>query len=110
MIEGKVFHHTPMLPLADTTPWCVLEYAKADRSTAVAVVFRTSCAKSGSEPDEYLFCPRGIDPAASYRVQLDSRKLGFSAPGELLMREGVRIRLEQPLTSELVLVQRVGNE
>jgi len=107
MIEGRVFHHTPFLPLEDATPWCVLEYAKADRSTAVAAVFRTSCEKAGIEPDEYVFRPRGIDPSARYRVQLDSRKLGFAASGELLMREGVRIRLEQPQTSELVILRRI---
>jgi len=87
-----------------------LEYAKPDRSTAVAAVFRTTCAKAGIDPDEYVFRPRGIDPAARYDVLLDSRKLGFVASGELLMREGVKIRLEQPQTSELVILQRIGKE
>jgi alpha-galactosidase len=107
MIEGRVFHHTPFLPLEEATPWCVLEYAKADRSTAVAAVFRTSCEKAGIEPDEYVFRPRGVDPGARYKVQLDSRKLGFEASGELLTREGVRIRLEQPQTSELLILRRI---
>jgi len=26
--NGKVFHHTPMLPVMGNSPWCVLEYAK----------------------------------------------------------------------------------
>jgi len=108
MIEGKVFHHTPMLPLEVATPWCVLEYAKADRSTSVAAIFRTSSAKVGIDPDEYIFRPRGIDPAALYSVQLDSRKLRYTALGELLMREGLRIRLEQPQTSELVILKHDG--
>jgi alpha-galactosidase len=110
MIEGRVFHHTPFLPLEDATPWCVLEYAKPDRSTSVAAVFRTSCAKTGADPDEYVFRPRGIDPAGRYEVRLDSRNLGFTASGELLMREGLKIRLEEPQTSELVILQRVGKE
>ena len=108
MIGGKVFHHTPMLPIMDTSPWCVLEYAKPDRSTSVSVVMRTSSEKVGDNPDEYLFRPRGIDPSASYNVQLDSQGVSFKASGETLMREGIKIRLEQPLTSELVIIQAVG--
>ncbi len=110
MIDGRVFHHTPMLPLEDATPWCVLEYAKKDRSAAVAAIFRTSCAKAGSEADEYVFRPRGIEPGARYQVQLDGRGLVFPASGEQLMREGVRVRLEKSLTSELVILRRMEKE
>lgn len=106
MIGGRVFHHTPFLPLATATPWCVLEYARPDGATAVAAIFRTSCEKVGRQPDEYTFRARGIDPAASYHVRLDSRDLAFAASGEQLMRKGIRIRLEQPQTSELVILQR----
>jgi alpha-galactosidase len=106
MINGKVFHHTPMLPIMEASPWCVLEYAKPDCTTSVAVIMRTSSEKVGTDPDEYLFRPRGIDPSASYNVLLDSRGLSYKAPGELLMREGIKIRLEEPLTSELVILQQ----
>jgi hypothetical protein len=85
----------------------VLEYAKADHSTAVATIFRTSCAKTVSGPDEYIFYPRGIDPKVLYSVRLDSRGLSFTASGELLMREGIKISLEQPQTSELVILQSI---
>ncbi|MCC7265350.1 MAG: alpha-galactosidase [Candidatus Latescibacteria bacterium] len=99
MIGGRVFHHTPFLPLAEKTPWCVLEYAAVDGGTSVAVVFRTADA---GEP-EYLFRPRGLDPSRRYQVTLDSAGLGWTASGRALIHEGIGVRCEQPQTSELLL-------
>lgn len=107
MINGKVFHHTPMLPVMDNAPWCVLEYAKPDRTTSVAVIMRTSAERVGNDPDEYLFRPRGIDPSVTYHVQLDSQGLSYNVSGNTLMEEGIKIRLEEPLTSELVIIQAI---
>jgi alpha-galactosidase len=108
MINGKVYHHTPMLPVMDNSPWCVLEYAKSDRTTSITAVFRTSAERAGNDPDVYIFRPRGIDPSASYLVKLDSQDISFSASGSTLIRDGISIRLEQPLTSELVIIQNAG--
>lgn len=99
MIDGKVYHHTPFLPLADTTPWCVLEYAKQNGSSAVAVLFRT--AASGT--DEYVLKPRGLNAGTEYEVTLGNSGQRFRAPGRDLMNAGLAVRLEAPLTSELVL-------
>jgi alpha-galactosidase len=103
LLECRMYHHTPFLPLTETTPWCVLEYAKPDRSAAAAVVFRTSCAAAGPDPDEFRFRPRGIDPARHYRVTLDNGGLTFGVSGRDLMLQGLPVRLEQPLASELLL-------
>ena len=105
MIDGKVFHHTPMLPVMSDSPWCVLEYAKPDKTTSVAVVMRTSSKNTGNNPDEYLFTPRGIDPNRNYHVSLDSRKVSWDVQGNMLINEGIPIRLEVPLTSELIIIQ-----
>jgi alpha-galactosidase len=107
MIEGRVFHHTPFLPLFGHTPWCVLEYAKADRSAAIALVFRTSCVEEGPDPEEYVLRMRGLDPAQGYEVTLDSQSLRFPISGADLARHGLRVRLPQPQTSELVLFRSV---
>ena len=104
MIEGNVYHHTPFLPLMEKTPWCVLEYARPDRALSVAAIFRT--ADSGAP--EYLLKPRGLDPVGNYTVTLDNNGLNFSASGRSLMQDGVAIRLEQPLSSELVVCKRNG--
>ncbi|MEW6753590.1 MAG: alpha-galactosidase [Candidatus Latescibacterota bacterium] len=104
LIDGRTFHHTPFLPLAEATPWCVLEHARADRGAGVALVFRTSSAKVGPDPDEYVLRPRGLDPGREYRVVLDNEGIQFQASGRELAREGVRIRLERPQSSELLLL------
>ena len=101
MGDGRVFHHTPFLPLSEATPWCVLEYARKDASESVAVVMRTS----GQAADVYAFRPRGIDPSRRYTVTLDSAGQAFAADGAALMRDGVPVRLEQPLTSELLIMR-----
>ncbi len=74
-------------------------------NTELSDFIRTTAEKTGDDPDEYLFRPRGIDPEKSYRVKLDSQKISFAISGFTLMEEGIKIRLEQPLTSELVIIQ-----
>lgn len=103
LVNCRVFLHTPFLPLDQPTPWCVLEYARPDRGTAAAAIFRTSAEPAGAVSDEYLFRPRGLDPARDYTVGMDNGGTTFRAGGAALVRDGIRIRLEQPLTSELVL-------
>ena len=103
MIDGRVYHHTPFLHLAEPTPWCVLEYGNADRTGAVAAVFRTSTVAESAEPDDYVLRPRGLDPGMEYEVRLDNSGTSFRSCGAVLNRDGIRIHLEQPQTSELVL-------
>lgn len=109
MIEGRVFHHTSFLPLAESTPWCVLEYDKADHSAAVAGIFRTGDAVKDEHPDEYIFRPHGLDLSCEYEVTLDNSGMKFRGSGATLSREGVRIRLEQPQTSELILYREISS-
>jgi alpha-galactosidase len=99
MIDGRVFHHTPFLPLTQSTPWCALEYAAPDGSRAVAGVFRTG------DEDTLRFRPRGLDVSRAYDVTLDNRGQTFRAPGRELADGGVLIRLDAPLASELLLFQ-----
>jgi len=106
LIGGKVFHHTPFLPLAEKTPWCVLEYARSDRSAGIAAVFRTADAGTS----EYVFKARGLDPSKSYKVILDNSGLGWTDSGKELIRSGIPIRLEEPQTSELLLFQEITNK
>lgn len=103
MRDGLVFHHTPWLPVMGTTPWCVLEYATQDRSRAVAALFRTSC----EPPDEYVFRPRGLARSGRYEVRLDSQDQAFAADGHTLCGAGIPVRLESPLTSELITFTRL---
>jgi alpha-galactosidase len=103
MVEGRVYHHTPALSHAKQAPWCVLEYARPDRSAAVAAVFRTSSMTTGAEEGSYIFKPRGLDPERQYHVTLDNQGLEYLASGKELARDGIQVRLEAALTSELIL-------
>jgi alpha-galactosidase len=108
--ESQVFHHTPFQAIAQTFPWCILEYARPDRSEAVAVIIRTSEQLDGDAPDEYILRPRGIDPGRNYHVLLDNKRLEFPASGSDLVGSGLRIRLEPNLSSELVVLVAENND
>lgn len=103
MRDGLVYHHTPFLKHGEAAPWCVLEYSRKDRNASVAVVMRTSAAGE----DTITFRPRGLDPTRLYEVLLDNRGLRYRASGHQLGESGIRMRLEQELASELLLVQAV---
>lgn len=98
----RVFHHTPALPLASTPPWCVLEYASPDGLRAYAGVFRLS---STGDP-VYSFHPRGLDLDRRYRITHDRRGGTTEMTGDAAMRNGLPIRLETGMTSELLLFER----
>jgi len=108
LIGGQVFHHTPFRPLGEPVPWCVMEIARPDKKESCATIFRTSGMDTGSPQDEYEFRARGLDAALDYDVTLDNSGKTFRASGHDLMQTGLRVRLEQPLTSELILFKTNG--
>ena len=96
-----VYHHTPDIGVTAPAEWCVLEYARQDAARGYAGVFRL-----GPGAGEYLFRPRGIDMSSEYEVTLDNRRHRFRLTGPQLADEGISIRLDAALTSELVLYQK----
>ena len=102
--DARVYHHTPFQVQADPNPWCVLEYAAPDRSAAVAVVFRTSGA-TAPFGDAYIFRPRGLHPVKRYTVTLDNDGLAYQTTGIDLAAQGVPVRLQNVLASELLLFE-----
>ena len=101
MIGGTVIHHTPFQPVFADAPWCVLEYAAPDGRSAVAGLFRTSQAG----PAEYQLVPRGLDVSSSFDVTLDNTGKTTRATGWELANHGLRIRVENTMSSELVIFQ-----
>jgi hypothetical protein len=85
----------------DPSGWGVLELASADRTRAVAGLFRLS---DPAEP-EYLLRMRGLDVSRRYRVTLDNGGDICVLDDFTLTRTGVTVRLEAPLTSGLLLCQ-----
>ena len=103
MIEGRVFHHTPLLPICRDAPWCVLEYASGDGSRAVVGLFRTS----QTLPDTFHLVPRGLDVSLTFDVTLDNSGKTARVPGWELAKDGMRVRLERTMSSQLVMFQAV---
>jgi alpha-galactosidase len=101
MVGSRVFHHTPMTPLLEPSPWVVLEYATRDASRSMAVVFRTS---ENGEPT-YRFVPRGVDGGRTYRVRFGNSGQSIAIDGARLQIEGLPVRLEANLTSELLIFE-----
>ena len=68
MANGLVYHHTPILPMMEPSPWVVLEYGSPDKRKDVTGVFRTS--QFGDST--YKFMPRGIDFSKSYSIHFQN--------------------------------------
>ncbi|HET6429641.1 MAG TPA: glycoside hydrolase family 36 protein [Phycisphaerae bacterium] len=97
-----VYHHTPDIGLFAPAQWCVLEYARPDRARGYAGVFRLADGEG-----EYRLRLRGVERGGRYEVTLDNSGQTFAAEGQSLAEEGLTIRLDAALTSELVLYRRM---
>ncbi|MBQ8342334.1 MAG: alpha-galactosidase [Clostridia bacterium] len=104
-MAGKdlIFHHTPEVNGTQPRGVCVLERAAEDGSRAMIGVFNLCMA---GEREERVF-PRGIDASATYRVTLDNSGSVCEVSGFTLCNEGLRVRLDGALQSELVLMEKI---
>ncbi len=99
LVESRLFHHTPFLPVLKASPWCVLEYASRNGGRAVAGLFRLSA----DGPDEFLLRPRGLRRDRSYEVTFDNTGELVTMSGAELASTGIQVRLSNPMSSELIL-------
>jgi len=99
----KMFHHAPVSSRGgyDSGPWFATEYAAPDRAKGWATVVRLG----ESESDRYVFKPRGLDVGRTYRVTFDSTGGTATVDGLRLIQEGIPVRLETIMSSELLLFQ-----
>jgi len=97
----QMFHHAPVTDNAGfaSSPWFAVEFAAPDHSKGWATIVRM--ADGGS--DAYLFQPRGLDPAKTYRVTFDSTGTAATVDGLRLIQQGLRVPLRSVLSSELLL-------
>jgi Glycosyl hydrolase family 36 C-terminal domain len=79
----------------------VLEHATPDRTRGYAGLFRLA----GGRDDVYRFRPRGLDASKSYKVTFDNAGISTRVSGLELERDGLSIRIGQPLRSELLLFE-----
>ena len=97
--DCRVYHHTPLTPMMEGTPWVVMEYATPDSQADLGWVFRTS--ESGDPT--YWFKPRGLNFSKTYNVTFSNSGRTLAISGDRLLQEGIPVRLEGDLTSELLI-------
>ncbi len=98
MPTGRIYHHTPVAAPPEPQGWGVLELASGDGAQAICGLFQLS---APAEP-EYLLRLRGLDESRRYRVTSDNSGRTWEAEGSALMRQGIVVRLEGALTSDLL--------
>lgn len=101
--ESRIYHHTPTPSASDGEHpgWGVLELTARDASRAVAALFRLD----GHGEPTYLFHPRGLDVSRTYAVTFDNAGQTCVIDGFTLRAQGIPMRLEGALTSELLLFE-----
>ena len=97
-------HHTPEIVGADPKGWGVLELVSADRTRGLCGLFQLAA----PTPPEHLLRLRGLDASRRYRVTWDTSGQICEVDGFVLLRQGITVRLEGALTSELLLLEETG--
>ena len=100
--RSLLFHHTPELE-DSLRGFGILEMADRDASQGMLGVFRLA----EPEQSETLVTLRGVDISADYEVTFDNTRRTCRMSGVQLSQQGIRVRLDGALTSELVLYRRV---
>ena len=98
MNTGRIYHHTPEVSGLDPHGWGVLELDSNDRTRGICGLFQLS---APTEP-EYRLRLRGLDVSRRYKVTFDNSGQSTEVDGLTLMKEGITVRLEGALTSELL--------
>jgi alpha-galactosidase len=100
---SRIYHHTPEVAGRDPHGWGVLELASEDRSRDICGLFQLS---APTQP-EYLLRLCGIDASRRYRVTFDNAGQSSMVDGFTLLEQGITVRLEGALTSELLVLEAV---
>jgi alpha-galactosidase len=98
-----VYHHTPEVVGLNPHGWGVLELASEDRARSICGLFQLS---APIHP-EYDLRLRGLDVSRRYRVTFDNSGQISTADGFALMEQGITVRLEGALTSELLVLEAI---
>ena len=100
---SRIFHHTPVMSGVEPHGWGVLELDSDDRTQGICGIFQLSAPTES----EYHFRARGLDLSRRYRVTFDNSGESVQIDGLTLMQQGITVRLEGALTSELLLFEAI---
>ncbi|MBI2842582.1 MAG: alpha-galactosidase [Armatimonadetes bacterium] len=99
----RMYHHAPASSKGGVSSegWFAVEFASPDMKSGWATIVRIGA----SDYDIYLLKPRGLHRGKKYVVTLDSTGERITLDGLQLMRDGLPIRLEAVMSSDLVLFE-----
>ncbi|MBP1990935.1 alpha-galactosidase [Paenibacillus eucommiae] len=103
---AKVYHHTPVIPGADGSGWAALEYVSDDQKKAVATVFRLV----NAEENVYTLKFRGLKKGMKYQARIEPEGSEFILSGYALSKDGIEIKLDTALTSQMIMLTEYMNE
>jgi alpha-galactosidase len=99
---SRMYHHTPEVLGADPSGWGVLELASEDRARGICDVFQLSLQKTSIPAP-----PAWFEISRRYRVTFDNLGQSTIVDGYALVEQGIQVRLEGALTSELLIFEQV---
>ena len=100
---SRIYHHTPTVSGLEPHGWGVLEMGSEDQGRSICALFQLSMP---TQP-EYRLHPRGLDVSRRYKVTFDNSDRSTTVDAFTLMEQGILIRLEGALTSELLIFEAV---
>ncbi len=101
LIRDAKLYHVSDRP--DGVHWDGMEYWDPAKGSGALFAFRGSVADEA----QHAFMLRGLTGDAKYHVHFeDGSARDFEVSGSELMREGVRVHLKDPLSSEIVVIER----
>ncbi len=103
MSTSKVYHHAPVNRVdgVNTNSWFAMEFTNPAGSKGWATIAKIG----GTDTDEYLFKPRGLDQSKTYQLTMDSSGQKVVIDGFSLTRDGVLVRLDGIGHSELLMFE-----
>ncbi|WP_158748804.1 alpha-galactosidase [Acidobacterium sp. S8] len=100
---SQIYHHTPTVSGLEPHGWGVLEMGSEDQGRSICALFQLSMP---TQP-EYRLHPRGLDVSKHYKVTFDNSGRSTTVDAFTLMEQGILVRLEGALTSELLIFEAV---
>jgi len=102
--DAELFHISPR---PDGVHWDAVEYWDPARRQGVVYAFRGSVA----DEVQHLFALKSLRDAARYLIHFqDGSSPDVEATGSDLMRQGLSVHLDRPLSSELVFLEERASE
>ncbi|MDO8685294.1 MAG: alpha-galactosidase [Clostridiales bacterium] len=101
MPESRIYHHTPVFDGIEPKGWGILELTSCDSAKGIVGIFQLS----NPVEQETMLHLRGVDVSKRYRVTWDNSGRSAVVDGYTLTNDGIHIRQEGALISELLLYE-----